>query len=643
MFTRRHIIVTLFLITVIAVSAYAAEVFNRVRVWDDANSVYTSSLTLGSILDRAAETTSGFATATDSRGYVYVAYTQTNAAETNVYLIRDTGSDLEAWDNDTQAFVGTLSLADPIDCTTATRQSKNPAMVIDSNNNVYVAYLMEDAGNVFHVNLSRFNVTSKKVEIWDEGANGWSETLTTASANEDGIDSGTSAQAASGTPSMTLVNNDSIYIAYVQQDNSTNNHIYLSRYNTVTSLVEIWDEGTDAFTDSLALADDDNDGIDYGETLKLCSSPVVVSDGNNNVYVSFQQLDSTGGNHLYLSRYDGTTVKIWDEGANAFTASLLDANDDLDAIDQGTTAQVVSGTQAMAVDGNNRIYVAYIQDDASSNNHVYLSRYNGTLVEIWDEGANAWANILTQASANLDGIDYGTTGKICQNPAMAIDSDNNVYVSFLQQDANGNNHFYLSRYNSTTSLVEIWDNAFRDWTTTLGEADANSDGIDLNTSTFVSAGTASMMATSDKNIYIAYAQQDTAGGNNHIRISRYNFTTGKVQIWDHSDTSWTNTLILGEVIDHTTTARISLNPKIVLSGTTLLYIPRIQNNGAQNHLFIGQVDTDNSDPAALPSGGGSSNSSCLINSPTTNTSTPLLLLLLFLTLTLGLRRLACQP
>ncbi len=42
----------------------------------------------------------------------------------------------------------------------------------------------------------------------------------------------------------------------------------------------------------------------------------------------------------------------------------------------------------LAVDSQDRVYVAFRQDDGAQD-HVYLARYDGTDVKIWDNGASA--------------------------------------------------------------------------------------------------------------------------------------------------------------------------------------------------------------------------------------------------------------
>ncbi|MHC4695068.1 MAG: CFI-box-CTERM domain-containing protein, partial [Planctomycetota bacterium] len=70
---------------------------------------------------------------------------------------------------------------------------------------------------------------------------------------------------------------------------------------------------------------------------------------------------------------------------------------------------------------------------------IYLSRYDGRDVRIWDNDIKGW----TTTFANGDPIDTGTTNDAAR-PELRIDSNDVVYVTYMQSDGT-NNHLYLSR------------------------------------------------------------------------------------------------------------------------------------------------------------------------------------------------------
>src|SRR4030042_1631376 len=218
-----------------------------------------------------------------------------------------------------------------------------------------------------------------------------------------------------------------VYVTFVQSDGSEY-HIYLCRYDG--SDVKIWDNDASTWTDTFA----NGDPIDRG-VAQDASSPQLCIDSQDSVYVTFFQSDGSNS-HVYLSRYDGSDVKIWDNGASAWTDTFSDG----DPIDRGVAQNAVS--PQVAVDSQDRVYVTLIQSDGS-NNHVYLSRFDGSDVKIWDNGASTWTDTFT----NGDPVDVGVA-QDASSPQVAVDSQDRVYVTLIQSDGS-NNHVYLSRFDGS--------------------------------------------------------------------------------------------------------------------------------------------------------------------------------------------------
>ncbi|MCK4790322.1 MAG: hypothetical protein KAV87_41680, partial [Desulfobacteraceae bacterium] len=88
----------------------------------------------------------------------------------------------------------------------------------------------------------------------------------------------------------------------------------------------IWDNDTSSWTTTFA----NGDPIDTG-TANDAFYPQVVVDSNDIVYFTYYQ-SFTGRDHIYLSRYDGTDVRIWDKGVPEWTDNFANG----DPIDTGT-------------------------------------------------------------------------------------------------------------------------------------------------------------------------------------------------------------------------------------------------------------------------------------------------------------------
>ena len=362
--------------------------------------------------------------AIDSKAQVYITFYQNNGDQDHIYLCRYNGIDVRIWHNGTPNWTTTFADGTPID-TTLAREADNPAIAIDSGNNVYVAYRQND-GAYFNIYLSRFSEIGG-VQIWDAGSQSWSSVLT------DGDPVGLSG--ASGDVlglDMTIDSTDQVYLAYTQQDAGVY-RIFLSRYNT--NVVQIWSGSWKS--DTFASAEP----IDTGAT--NADIPRVIADGNGNIFVCFAQLIG-GIDRIHLSRWNGTDMQIWDTGTPGWTATLSSG----DPIDAATGHGAAS--PEMSVDSSGRVYVAFQQSDGTSS-RVYLSRYDDAaapsspIVEIWDQNAQRWTTTFSDG----DPIDAGT-GNNALDPQPAVSSSDEVFVTYYQNDGS-ENHIYLSAYEPSTA------------------------------------------------------------------------------------------------------------------------------------------------------------------------------------------------
>lgn len=389
-----------------------------------------------------------------------------------------------------------------------------------------------------------------EVRIWDENITNWTTTL----ANGDSFDTGTANDVSR--PQIAIDANDFVYIAFEQFD-GTFFHVYLSRYDGTD--VRIWDHDTATWTTTFA----NGDPIDLGNAHEA-RRPRVAIDTRNRVYVTYEQNDGTG-DHIYLSRYDGTNVMIWDDNTVGWTTTL----DDGDPID-GAAAD--AGYPRLAVDSNDWVYVTYRRDDGAGS-HIYLSRYDGTDVRIWDNNIPGWSSTFT----NGDSIDTGGANQ-AQTPRLAIDSTDKVYVTY-SQFAGAIPRIFVSRYDETDARVRIWDDS-PNWTTIF----ADGDPVDTGTAAALKP---ELAVDSDDRVYLTYSQSD--GAHNHIYLNRYDGADRSIRIWDNATSSWTTAFSDGDPVD-TGTANDAGESWLAIDSNDIVYITYDQSDGANNHAYLSRYD-----------------------------------------------------
>ena len=134
---------------------------------------------------------------------------------------------------------------------------------------------------------------------------------------------------------------------------------------------------------------------------------------------------------MYLNRYDGTDVSIWDNDTASWSTTLADG-DPID-INNGNEAQ----HPQLAIDSDGKVFISYYS--RKGVNQLYINRYDGTEVSIWDNDTASWTTSL----ADGDPINTDTAGWP-SSPNLSIGDDGTVF--FTYQRSNGSNyHVYLSR------------------------------------------------------------------------------------------------------------------------------------------------------------------------------------------------------
>ena len=204
--------------------------------------------------------------------------------------------------------------------------------------------------------------------------------------------------------------------------------ITVSPENNPPPDVKIWDNDNPEWTDVFG----NGDPIDTNAN-QNAYVPQIANDSQDRVYVTYYQYDGIA-THIYLTRYDGIDVRIWDNDTKSWTLTFTDG----DPIDTNT-AQNAYKSQ-ITVDSQDHVYVTYYQSDGTAT-HIYLTRYDGTDVRIWDNDTKSW----TDSFGDGDPIDTNAD----QNayvPQIAVDSQDRVYVTFQQKFTSVKYHIYLSRY-----------------------------------------------------------------------------------------------------------------------------------------------------------------------------------------------------
>ncbi|MCK4904805.1 hypothetical protein KAS42_00980 [bacterium] len=501
-------------------------------IWDNDASGWTTTFANGDPID-AATGSNAYSPqiAIDSNGIVYTVFYQLDGSFQRIYLCRYDGTDVRIWDNDTLSWTTTFTDGDPIDAVMG-RDAYDPQIAIDSSDRVYITYYQSDTYS--RIYLNRYDGTN--VEIWDNDTSGWTDIFT----DGDPIDAATGMHAFS--PQIAIDSNGVVYCTY-SQHNGTYYSIYLSRYDGTD--VEIWDNGDSTWTDTFT----DGDPIDAA-TGSHAFSPQIAIDSSSRVYVTYYQYNGADYG-IYLSCYNGTDAEIWDNGASGWTDTFADG----DPIDAATGSHAYN--PQIAVDSSSRVYVTYHQNDGAAN-RIYLSRYDGTDIKIWDNGNSEWTDTFTDG----DPID-AATGNNAANPEIAIDLNNRAYVIYQQSDGSYN-RIYLSRYDGTD--VKIWDNGNSEWTDTF----ADGDPIDPGTE---SCGNPQLAIDLSNNIYVTYAHQEPAS----VYLNRYNSTD--VRIWDNDTSDWITTFANGDSIDIGSGDSSSAQIAVDLNGVvyvTYMYFEQVQ-------------------------------------------------------------------
>ena len=557
--------------------------YGLVWIWDSTDQEWTTTLTDGDPIDTTnAEDAIDPQMAIDANGITYVVFRQDDTVGTDIgriYLSRyERSGQVRIWDNDTRTWTTTLSDGDPIDTGLTGLSAQTPQVAIDSLDRVYIVFAQSD-GISDRIYISRYNGTDMRIYA---GAGIWSTNFAAGSP----IDANTGS--AARMPQLAIDSTNQVYVTFYQ-NNGSENHIYISRYNGLD--VRIWDNNTNNWTTNFA----NGDPIDT-TLAREADSPKLTIDFLDNIYVAYRQHDGIFFN-VFLSRFSvANGVQIWNTDFPAGWTTMLTNGDPIGL--SGASGDALGPD--LAINANDALYITYAQEDTATN-RIFLSRYNGTEVQIW--GAS-WTTNFTLAQP----IDTGNTQ--ADSPKVIADSIDNIYVVYGQL-IGGINRIHLSRWSGTD--IEIWDTGALEWTTTLA------DGDPIDAATGQAALAPEMTIDTEDRVYIAFHQID--GLATRVFLSRYDDTAipslPVVEIWNPVAELWTTTFIDGDPID-AGTGGSALFPQLAANAWDEVYISYYQNNDSENHIFF-NVSENLGTPPTPPSGGsgdsgGSSSVSCFLGS-----------------------------
>ena len=469
------------------------------------------------------------------------------------------------WDSIAQGWTTTLTDGAPIN-PDSTQDAGQPAVATDSRGNTYVAFRQNDPSGteVGRIYLSRYQIGGV-LQIWDQDARLW----TTELSDGDPIDTGLPGRSAQ-TPQLAVDAFDRVYVVFAQSD-GIRDRIYISRYNTIESsgpVVRIYSAGrTGGWTTRFS----EGSPID-ADTGGAAERPRVAIDTAGQVYVTFCQ-ENGSQSHVYLSRFNGIDVRIWDVDVDNWTAIFANGDPiDTDLFREADSPQI-------AVDSGNRVYVAYRQEDGDFFN-IYLNRFSEA------NGLQVWAtDFPARWTATLDSGDpvgLSNASGDARAPTLAIDTRDRVYLAYAQ-GKDDNDRLFLTRFDGTA--MQLWSGTWRSDRFDLAQPIDTGD---------TAVNGSQVIADADDNIYVAFGQllEDV----NRLHLVRWNGTS--MQIWRTRTPGWTTSLINGDPID-AATGQAVLTPRLAVDAANRIYIAYHQLIDLETRVYLSRYDDTARPPAPV--------------------------------------------
>ena len=439
---------------------------------------------------------------------------------------------------------------------------------------VYMAVAREAAGtDLTHVYLFRNRGTA--VEGWDNDTNQW----TTSYGNVDPIDSVISQGFNADHPAITVDSKGVVYIAYTRSLGN-DRKVFLSKYDPQHNDIFIWDDGETRWSANIAEVDRMRDSISnnssYSTTDAHNVAPAIAVDNNDDVYIAYsQEMSSLSDAKIFLSKYDTSEqdVFIWDANGSSsfddgsFTNDLRAPANELDSASVNVANFQTSTSPVMAIDSNNVVYFAYLQEGiAGNNNRIWLSKYDPAADDlfIWHANLNGpedggFTNDQRSMTDELDsfGNNSHSANEAIGSPAIAIDSNNNVFVAYLQKEVSDTHYkVWLSTYNAALDDTFIWHAnlggaGVGGFTNDQTSATSGLDSAGINAVADTNAiGDPNILIDKDDRVWISFVQETSAGADPHVFLAKFdpNVTSGianptipgDVLVWNDATSSFTS-------------------------------------------------------------------------------------------------------
>jgi hypothetical protein len=442
------------------------------------------------------------------------------------------------------------------------RDVRNPSLATNARGDLAIVYqtINEVTGNSDIYHVRRWNGSSwdwigeagNRLDVNDPAGNAVTPSL---------------ALSANGNPTIAFAEDDNIYVKrfttngftpyggslhFAIEDNSINPSITLTP--TGNPMVA-WQEyaGTTWYHDIFVRRWDGTGWPSVGNSdVKISSSndsinPSVVSDSAGNPVVAWAE--GPGGlnsYNIYVQRWNGTAWVSYGSGT---------------PIDR--TASNNATKPSIALDSNNRPYVAWIEEVNGSRN-IYVKRWNGSNW-VWVGGSAA--------------LDVGINNYVGK-PSLAIGSDSVPVIAWAEENASGNSNIYVKRLvGNTWTLVGTGpiDRVIANY--------AESPSLDLDNS---------------NNPVVAWSESVSTSWNVYSKR------------WDAATSSW---VLVGNIIDKTATnnaytpsLQVGTNNNPVISwwetdnGSENIYVKRWNSTTSKwVQVSTGAVDTNLSQDATMPS------------------------------------------
>lgn len=273
----------------------------------------------------------------------------------------------------------------------------NPRVVMALDGNIYVAWNDSDNGNqdIYLDKYSEDNGTdlwggSKKVD------------MSPGASNADQIK-----------PDIDVDSVGNIVVSWVDFRNGNSDpDIYLKKIDA---------SGISAWASEIKV-NSDVDGV-YSQS----DSIVVIDPISNNIYVLWS--DNRNGNwDIYMNKFDPNGVKLW--------GSDIKVNTDTGTANQSFPDVVLDNTSS-------NLYVVWT-DDRNVNSDIYAQKYDSNGVRV---STGVWVG--GDLKVNSD-----TTTTKQDNPSIAIDGGNNIYVTWTdERNPSAGPDIYLQKFNSDGGII----------------------------------------------------------------------------------------------------------------------------------------------------------------------------------------------